>query len=247
MRSTGAIAVAALSTSLVVVACGASSGEGSGPINPSPGNPAPLGAVKRGKATFYDATGEGNCSFDASPKDLMVVAPNKQRHYAGSALCGACLRVTGAKGAVVVRVVDSCPVDTPDNDCGDTGADLDLSAQAFAKIDDPDKGIVDVTFEVVACEVAEPMSYKFKDGSSEFYTAIQVRNHRLPIAKVEFERDGAFVDMPREDDNFFVAQKGVGKVPAGLKLRITASTGQVVTETLPRVEDNKVVAGSAQL
>jgi expansin len=241
-----AVAVALLSLPFAVAACGASSSEGSGPFNPNPGNPVPVGAEKRGKATFYDATGEGNCSFDASPKDLLVVAPNKQRHYAGSALCGACLEVTGSKGSVVVRVVDSCPVDTPDNDCGDTGADLDLSAQAFAKVDDPDKGIVDVTFKVVACEVTGPMSYKFKDGSSEFYTAIQVRNHRLPIAKLEYERDGAFVDMPREDDNFFVAQKGVGKVPGGLKLRVTASTGQVVTDTLPRVEDNKVVAGGAQ-
>lgn len=224
-------------------ACGSSP---QGPASPSGGAPVALGKAQKGVATFYDADGTGNCSFDRSPGDLLVVAPNKQRHYAGSALCGACLKVTGTKGEVVVRVTDSCPVDTPDNDCGDTGADLDLSKEAFARIDDPNKGIVDVTFEVVSCPVSGPMKYKFKSGSSEFWTAIQVRDHKLPVAKVEYQRDGAFVAMTREDDNFFVETKGVGKVPGGLKLRITASTGAVVEETLARVEDDKVVTGAAQ-
>ncbi len=44
-----------------------------------------------GVATFYDADGSGNCSFDAS-KNLDVVALD-MAHYAGSAMCGACLQV----------------------------------------------------------------------------------------------------------------------------------------------------------
>src|SRR5262245_48482334 len=55
-----------------------------------------LGQVRKGIATFYDADGSGNCNFPMPAPDLMVVAPNKERHYAGSALCGACMRVTGA-------------------------------------------------------------------------------------------------------------------------------------------------------
>src|SRR4051794_36519733 len=72
-----------------------------------------------GIATFYSADGSGNCGFDKSPDDLDVVALDFA-HYNHAIACGACLEVTGPKGTVTVRVVDSCP------DCADTGANLDL-------------------------------------------------------------------------------------------------------------------------
>ena len=226
---------------VLLAACG-----GSDPAPSRPPATVALGKVQKGIATFYDADGTGNCGFDASPDDLMVVAPNKERLYAGAALCGACLRVTGAKGSVIVRVTDSCPLDTPDNDCGDTGADLDLSAQAFARIDDPDRGKVEVTFEVVTCDVKGPLRFRFKEGSSQWWTAIQVRNHRVPIAEVAYERDGAFVPMKREDYNYFIEEKGVGERPNGLKLRVTASDGRVIEETLPRIGDAETLDGTKQ-
>ncbi len=210
----------------------------------TPTTPPKVGDVKQGKATFYDADGSGNCSFPTA-NDLMVVAPHKERYYDGSAACGACLRVTGKKGSVVVRVVDSCPVDTPDNDCGDTGADLDLSAQAFAKIEDPNAGIANVTFQRVPCDVAGPMQFRFKDGSSQWWTAVQVRNHREAIAKVEYAKSGSWITMTREDDNFFVEASGVGPHPSGLPLRITSINGQVVEETLP-IQDGKTLTGTQQ-
>jgi expansin (peptidoglycan-binding protein) len=213
---------------------------------PSASTSRSLGAPTKGIATFYDADGTGNCSFPASPNDLLVVAPNKDRWYAGSAICGACMRVTGAKGAVVVRVVDSCPVGAEEGDCGDSGADLDLSEQAFAAIDDPDRGRVNVTFEIVECDVSGPMRYQFKSGSSPYWTAIQVQNHRLPIAKLEYAAGSGWVAMNREDDNFFVAQRGVGARPQGLALRITSSTGEVVQDNLPGILDGQTVNGTAQ-
>ena len=95
---------------------------------------------------------------------------------------------------------------------------------------------------------AQPADLSLPEAPAEL--AASLRQARRPVAVLVncagVLHHGAFVDMPREDDNFFVAQKGVGKVPGGLKLRVTASTGQVVTDTLPRVEDNKVVAGGAQ-
>jgi expansin (peptidoglycan-binding protein) len=205
-----------------------------------------LGPAMDGVATFYDADGTGNCSFPASPQDLFVVAPNKSRWYAGSALCGACMRVTGARGAVVVRVVDSCPLGAEPGDCGESGADLDLSAQAFSAIDDPNKGKVHVTFELVACPISGPMRYHFKPSSSQWWTAIQVENHRFPIAKLEVQSTTGWVELPRSDDDFFTAQNGVGPTPNGLTLRVTSSTGEVVQETLPGVADGKTFTGTRQ-
>src|ERR1035437_9876318 len=130
---------------LLVAACG-SDGVASTPTGPAPA----IGQSETGQATYYDATGAGSCSFDASPGDLDVAAMNHVE-YANSAVCGACAHVVGPKGDVTVRVVDLCP------ECAQ-GA-LDLSAQAFAKIADPSAGRVPITWQVVACSVQGPIQY----------------------------------------------------------------------------------------
>ncbi len=159
--------------------------------------------------------------------------------YAESAACGSCIHVKGPSGEVTVRVTDSCP--------GCNKGHLDLSEQAFAKIAPLEKGRVDITYQTVACNVTGNVAYHFKDGSSKFWTAIQVRNHRLPVAKLEYKRGGAYVEMKREDYNYFVESKGVGDQPGGLELRVTAADGQVIEDSLPGdVPDDKTVDGSKQ-
>jgi len=75
---------------------------------PEAEGPTVLGERQEGVATFYAATGEGACSYEASPQDLDVAAMNAAQ-YEGSAACGTCLQVTGPRGSVRVRVVDKCP------------------------------------------------------------------------------------------------------------------------------------------
>lgn len=219
---------------LLVGACGGADKEGA---TPAPGGGSLYSTqVKEGLATFYDATGAGNCGFDATPDDLDVAAFDANS-YAGSAACGVCVKVKGPNGEVTVRIVDSCP--------GCDANHLDLSRSAFAKIAEPSRGRVPVSFSSVACSVSGSMAYHFKDGSSKWWTAIQVRNHRLPVAKVEYQKAGAFVEMKREAYNFFVEASGVGDQPSGLVLRITAADGQVVEEKLAgEVPSNATVAGT---
>ena len=50
-----------------------------------------LGETQQGIATYYDATGAGNCSYDASPDDLDVAAMNTPQ-WANSAVCGSAFR-----------------------------------------------------------------------------------------------------------------------------------------------------------
>ena len=92
--------------------------------------------VHQGIATYYDATGEGACGFDASPADLMVTAMNADE-YDHASYCGAYLHVEGPKGAIIVRVIDLCP------EC--QSGHLDLSREAFAEIADLYLGRVDIT------------------------------------------------------------------------------------------------------
>ena len=226
---------------LALVACGSSStsggGTGGGASSSSGGGSS--GGIssqpEQGVATYYAATGDGACSFGPSPNDLNVAAMD-QPEWNGSAVCGECVAVTGPKGSVTVRIVDLCP--------GCEMGHLDLSQQAFAQIADVSAGKVPITWKVVACDVTGNVEYQIKDGSSQYWTAIQVRNSRLPVEKLEWMQGGTWSDISRAAYNYFVVSGGVG--PGSYQVRITSSTGETLVDTLPPVQPNAVVQGSGQ-
>jgi len=231
---------------LALFACGSSStnggggGGGSGSSgSSSSGGGSSSGGIsstpEQGVATYYAATGDGACGFGPSPNDLNVAAMD-QPEWNGSAVCGECVAVTGPKGSVTVRIVDLCP------EC-ETGH-LDLSQQAFAQIADVSAGKVSITWKVVPCDVMGNVEYQIKDGSSQYWTAIQVRNSRLPVAKLEWMQSGAWTDVSRASYNYFVVSSGVGT--GSYQVRITSSTGETLVDTLPPVQPNTVVQGSGQ-
>lgn len=91
------------------------------------------------------------------------------------------------------------------------------------------------------------VAYHLKDGSSNYWTAIQVRNHKLPVAKLEYRKNGSYVEMKREDYNYFVEASGVGPQPSGLAVRVTAADGQTLEDTLPgTVQSDVTIPGKAQ-
>ncbi len=195
----------------------------------------PLGESQSGIATYYDATGAGNCSFD--PTGSLDVAAMNAEQYAGSAACGQCVRVEGPKGEVTVRIVDQCP------ECG--RGHLDLSREAFAQVAAVAEGRVPIRWTVVACDVSGNLAYRFKEGSSAYWTALQVRNHRVAVRQLEYRSgSGAWVSIPREPYNYFVVSSGVGA--GAFSLRVTAVDGQQLEDALPGVRDGQVVSGAGQ-
>lgn len=199
------------------------------PVNTNP--------VHEGIATYYYATGAGACSFDPSPDDLMVAAMNADE-YGQAAYCGAYVSVTGRKGDVVVRIVDLCP--------GCSAGDLDLSLEAFAQIDNLSAGRVPISWQVVSPPLSGPIAYHFKSGSNQWWTAVQVRNHRNPIDSFEFRRSGdsVWVPVPRTSYNYFVQYSGMG--PGPYDFRVTDWYGNVLIDTdIPFLEDG-TFAGDGQ-
>lgn len=191
----------------------------------------------QGEATFYRATGVGNCSYEASA-DRLVAAVNSQ-DYAGAALCGAYLSVTGPDGrSVTVRVTDRCPGCKPGS--------LDLSREAFAQLAAKGRGRVPVSWQVVAGPVTGPLSYHYKKGATRYWTAIQVRNHKWPVSKLEILPNGAseWLELERRVYNYFVYPKTIAAGP--LRVRVTATTGAVVEDLLPEPTGNHQVQGKAQ-
>jgi expansin len=218
---------------------------------PVPAPPRCLGQLAAiGAATYYDATGLGSCSLEAVPPpartaklspdasaklspdaspdapadaraDRLVAAVNAA-DYDHAALCGACLAVAGPLGAVVVRVVDSCP--------GCRRGDLDLSREAFAAIAPLSAGRTKVAWRTVACPVTGPIVYRIKPGSNPSWTAFQLRNHRYPIAGLEVrDTAGAYRAISRGDDNYFVAH-GLGAGPYAL--RVTDRHGHALDDAI---------------
>ncbi|MAT98469.1 MAG: hypothetical protein CL608_15095 [Anaerolineaceae bacterium] len=197
--------------------------------------PVPFGAVHTGEGTYYAATGAGNCSFDPSPQDLMVAALNHV-DYADSALCGAFIQVTGPQGSVIVRVVDQCP------EC--PAGDVDLSPEAFAQIAQLSAGRVLISWQLVSMPLDGPIVYHFKDGSNQWWTAVQIRNHRNPILKLEYLNGSTFQELARVDYNYFVKNDGMGEGP--YTFRVTDILGNVLVDSgIPHVE-NGDVSGSGQ-
>lgn len=189
-----------------------------------------------GEGTYYDATGAGNCSFDPSPQDLMVAAMN-HTDYAQAALCGAYVEVIGPKGSVTVKIVDRCPECAP--------GDIDLSKEAFALIADLVAGRVPIRWRIVSPELQGPIVYRFKEGSNPYWTAVQIRNHRNPVARFEYRVSaGAFKAVPRTDYNYFVEDQGMGAGP--YTFRVTDIYGNVLQDSgMPFVEGGEI-PGSAQ-
>ena len=191
----------------------------------------PKGVIHSGVATFYGGGYEGGCAMlDPVSTDYWITAMNLP-DYNCAELAGAYLEVTGELGTINVLVTDLLPE-------GKKG-DLDLYTDAFPLIAPVEKGRVPVTWKIIPLDSAAdaPVSYKYKDGSTAFWCAVQVRNHRYPIETLEYlNSDGEFVQLPRRNFNYFEAQSGLGEGP--FTFRITDIYGQVVIdENIPFTPD----------
>ncbi|MEZ4294400.1 MAG: expansin EXLX1 family cellulose-binding protein [Polyangiaceae bacterium] len=214
---------------------------GSGGTSTTSDTPTPMECAGEpdhtGKVTYYnEADGSGACSFDPTPNDLMVGAMNAPE-YDGSAACGACVAIDGPGGeSITVRIVDLCP------GC-DTGH-IDLSPDAFSKLGELSAGVLPVTWRYVSCNYPGPVQYKFKEGSNQWWSAVQVRNHSHRIAKFEWDKDGTWIAVERTSYNYFVEPDGMG--PGPYHFRITDVTGQVLEDEGIEFEEGGVKSGKSQ-
>ncbi|NES39785.1 hypothetical protein G3554_27235, partial [Micromonospora sp. PPF5-17] len=181
----------------------------------------PLGGTPHtGRATFYDAgSGGGNCSRPGPPANRFYVALGPDEYAAGAA-CGGFLDVTGPKGTVRVLVMDQCPECEPGH--------LDLSAEAFARIADPVQGIVKVSYRaVVDPPLPGPLTFRMKEGSSQWWFAVLVGDHGNPLRAVEVRQGGAWRTAARQDYNYWLIDSGAG--PGPYTIRVTDVYGHRVT------------------
>jgi expansin (peptidoglycan-binding protein) len=148
-----------------------------------------------GNAFYYTSPiGLGECMFPEDPDDKTLASINPLQ-WENSIHCGSCIQVVGPLGSTIVKIVDNCP--------GCEYGDLDLSQEALQEIGDIGPGIVPIVWDFVPCEVSGPIQIRFMDVSSEFYFEVQVLNHRNEIASMDILVDYNWVELPRDDHNYF--------------------------------------------
>ncbi|MDA1475039.1 expansin EXLX1 family cellulose-binding protein [Bacillus changyiensis] len=177
----------------------------------------------------YTGSGYSGGAFllDPIPSNMEITAINpRDLNYGGvnSALAGAYLQVEGPRGKTIVYVTDLYPE-------GHSGA-LDLSTNAFRKIGNMKDGIINIKWKIVKAPITGSLTYRIKEGSSRWWAAIQVRNHKYPVMKMEYNQDGKWIKMEKTRYNHFV---GTHLGTRSLKVRITDIRGKVVRDIIPKL------------
>ncbi|MGW0820137.1 expansin EXLX1 family cellulose-binding protein [Streptomyces sp. NPDC002845] len=191
---------------------------------PAPAEASSAGRIRpkvtyEGVATLYDAgDGDGACSYGPSD-DLMIAAMN-HTDYETSKACGAYVLVRAAGGAsITVRITNECPLPCEPGQ-------LDLSAQAFAKLADPSAGRIPITWSLLSPSTSDTVSIRYKTGSTQWWCGIQAIGHRNPLARLEVRTGSGWLRLPRTEYNYFLSENGSG---CGGAIRITDIYGEQLT------------------
>jgi expansin (peptidoglycan-binding protein) len=181
--------------------------------------------IHSGYATYTGSGYSGGCALlDPIPSDMEITALNPEDYNSygvKAALAGAYLQVEGPTGSTIVYVTDLYPE-------GGEGA-LDLCPTSFAKIGDMLAGKIDIKWKLVKAPITGNVSYRIKEGSSPYWAAIQVRNHKYPVLKMEYYSNGQWINMEKMQWNHFVATNmGTGTI----QIRMTDICNHVITDTI---------------
>jgi expansin (peptidoglycan-binding protein) len=153
------------------------------------------------------------------PSNDLMVAAVSHTDFEASKACGAYVSVRGPSGTTItVRVTDQCP------ECA--VGQLNLSAQAFAKLAPASAGQISITWKLLSPSMSAPMSVRYASGSSQYWCGIEVINHRNPVARLEVRSGSSWSQLSRSDYNYFLSPDGSG---CGGSIRITDIYGQRLT------------------
>ena len=197
--------------------------------------------VHSGKATFYDANNSNGCyNIDDLIGDDYTCAMNEYDSPCAE-FAGAYLKVTRGDKSINVLVTDLFPTDSE----GCAHGNIDLCEAAFGALGERTEGIIDVTWEVISYPGADkaPVSYRFKDGSSEYWAEIQPRNTRYPVAKMEVFSGDSWHELERKNYNYFSVGNYVGTT---YTIRLTDIYGNTIIDKNIPWGNNVIRKGNSQ-
>lgn len=191
--------------------------------------------IRKGYCT-YTGTGYvgGIALLDPIPEDMEIAAVNKPEfnsYGVQAALAGAYLEITGPKGTTVCYATD-CYTEAFE------GA-LDLCRISCDKLGDTNVpgGKIDLEWRIIASPNDGNFTYRVLPATSKWWMAIQVRNHKYPLMKMEYYDNGNWIDLPKDRCNYFVIKNLNTSTP---RIRLTDIRGKVVEDVIDSIPEDTV-------
>lgn len=131
------------------------------------------------------------------------------------------IRLIASKASANIhQVTDQCPGCGPNH--------LDLYPDAFAKLDDPSKGIIQTSWTYVNCPITTPLTIRNKEGTSPYYFNVQVLNASKRVESLQFSTNGgsSWTSTERQEYNYFLYSSGSGT--SSVDVKVTSVDGDVV-------------------
>ncbi|MEE3393521.1 MAG: expansin EXLX1 family cellulose-binding protein [Lachnospiraceae bacterium] len=192
---------------------------------------------------FTGDSSDGTVPAMENGQPLYVCALNKADYLSG--LQGAYIRITPQtpQAGALSDHVDCLVADQlPEGKEGD----VDLDRLAFPQIAPLAVGRLKINWQIIAYPTELPIQYVFKDGSTQYWAQVQVRNLRYPIVSLEYKKSGepetSYVALHKEAHNYFTMSKAG---PGPYDFRATDIFGDVLTDSIPLTAAGTPVSGAA--
>jgi expansin (peptidoglycan-binding protein) len=213
----------------------------------------------KGRATTYTQTGSGGaCNFGNAKNVNFGVPLNmgiaiQEANWIGATACGECYELSGPSSSKPIQTIvqDLCPKQGNEQWCG--GADnivhMDLLPDAFSPLAATSLGVIYTAYKKIPCPVSSTtnIGLYMVVGSNPSWVGITPINHRYGITKMEFaENGGSFQTIARNSNNFIAYQGASGNIKLPAQVRLTATTGEVVTIPLATISASTTFTSSVQ-
>lgn len=155
----------------------------------------------------------------------------------GGAVCDACILIETATDKSIVARVVTYGVEQ-------AAGDIDVSPSVYSALNEGEYPRT-MTWRFAACPAEGPLRYEFQTAANAYWSSLWVRTPSEPIAKVEVKSTthADFFELRRETDGTVNDDGGFGE--GAFTLRVTATTGAVVTESFPSLTPGALLAGRA--
>ncbi|KAJ3359483.1 hypothetical protein GGF32_009210 [Allomyces javanicus] len=193
-----------------------------------------------GMTTFWTEQGHsgGQCLLDPPANGMAVALQTNGLDnwgYTLASMCGVCINIHNGGNSVVARVIDKLA----NTDRGP--GDLDATGPVWRALTSDQPGrLYDVWWEVVDCpDASGPLVYKWKDGSSQWWAGVQIRNHKKPVVSVIVNGQ----HPERQMYNYFVSNSGFGG-PGPYTIQTWFNDGTSITDYNVQLQAGAEVRGS---
>jgi hypothetical protein len=208
--------------------------------------------VEQGRITFYAQSNIVACDIPQSEWPQYTTALS-EKHFQGGLACGATVRLMNKGKEIQAMVVDLCPVQGNEQWCSGDMTHFDLgNSTAFAQLEPPETGVRELSFQWLPTPVGDtPVKLRLKDGINAYWFAIEVINHRYPVAKLEIKdpQSGAWIAGNRTRPgmyNYWQFDFTGNGLTVPFQIRITDQFGQVIEETGTVIEEKYMWTGLNQ-